>query len=90
LTIIFLRIAEFRLRGEFRKSGPDLAYDAFVSYSSRDESWVMNELVQNLESAGPDGGRFKLCMHERDFKVGLPIADNIVASIKEVQDRSNL
>jgi hypothetical protein len=58
-------------------------YDAFVSYSSADESWVLNELVEHLESNYQnESDQIKLCLHERDFQIGLPIADNIVLSLQ--------
>ncbi|XP_071773427.2 toll-like receptor 4 [Centroberyx gerrardi] len=50
-------------------------YDAFVIYSSKDEVWVIEELVENLEKGIPP---IQLCIHERDFKVGKPIASNIM------------
>uniref|UniRef100_UPI00358F6D01 toll-like receptor 13 n=1 Tax=Myxine glutinosa TaxID=7769 RepID=UPI00358F6D01 len=55
-------------------------YDAFVSYSSNDEQWVFNELLENLERANPP--HFKLCLHHRDFEVGKFIVDNIADSIR--------
>jgi len=58
-------------------------YDAFVSYSSADESWVLNQLVEQLENdQQSESGPIKLCLHERDFQIGLPIADNIVLSLQ--------
>ncbi|KAM3876360.1 toll-like receptor 4 [Diretmus argenteus] len=50
-------------------------YDAFVIYSSKDEAWVMQELVENLEKGVPP---IQLCLHERDFEVGKPIVSNII------------
>ncbi|CAH6790477.1 toll-like receptor 4 [Phodopus roborovskii] len=50
-------------------------YDAFVIYSSRDEDWVRNELVKNLEEGVPP---FQLCLHYRDFIPGVAIAANII------------
>ncbi|TRY95598.1 hypothetical protein DNTS_018377 [Danionella cerebrum] len=51
-------------------------YDAFVSYNSADEDWVMEELLPNLE-----GASFRLCLHHRDFEPGRDIVDNIVAAV---------
>ncbi|XP_076854560.1 toll-like receptor 13 [Brachyhypopomus gauderio] len=48
-------------------------YNAFISYNTHDELWVMRELVPQLE--GEQGWR--LCLHHRDFQPGKPI-DNIV------------
>ncbi|XP_041945494.1 toll-like receptor 22 isoform X3 [Alosa sapidissima] len=52
-------------------------YDAFVSYNSQDELWVLRELLPNLEA---DQG-WRLCLHHRDFEPGKPIIDNIVDGI---------
>lgn len=54
-------------------------YDAFISYSSFDENFVVHQLVPKLESPGHG---FKLCVHYRDFPVGAPIADTIISSIE--------
>ncbi|XP_030050592.1 toll-like receptor 13 [Microcaecilia unicolor] len=54
-------------------------FDAFVSYSSHDECWVVNEFLPNLEEQGPPF--FKVCLHGRDFELGKDILDNIVDSI---------
>ncbi|XP_051956579.1 toll-like receptor 13 [Xyrauchen texanus] len=52
-------------------------YDAFVSYNTQDELWVMEELLPKLE--GEQGWR--LCLHHRDFEPGRPIMDNIIDGI---------
>ncbi|XP_030068510.1 toll-like receptor 13 [Microcaecilia unicolor] len=54
-------------------------YDAFVSYNSYDEAWVLQELLPNLETNNPSS--FRLCLHHRDFELGRDIVDNIVDSI---------
>ncbi|XP_069763843.1 toll-like receptor 13 [Narcine bancroftii] len=54
-------------------------YDAFVSYNSKDESWVFDQLMQHLETEGPQFCH--LCLHHRDFAVGKPIVENIVDAI---------
>nr|AGM39445.1 Toll-like receptor 21 [Clarias batrachus] len=51
-------------------------YDAFISYNSADEAWVMEQLLPNLEGSG-----FRLCLHHRDFEPGRNIVDNIVAAV---------
>ncbi|KAK2903188.1 hypothetical protein Q8A67_007901 [Cirrhinus molitorella] len=51
-------------------------YDAFISYNSADEDWVMEQLLPNLE-----GSSFQLCLHHRDFELGRDIVDNIVAAV---------
>ncbi|XP_007260346.3 toll-like receptor 2 type-2 [Astyanax mexicanus] len=58
----------------------NLRYDAFVSYSQRDAEWVEEILVPKLESAQPP---FALCLHERDFRPGRWIVDNIIDSIEK-------
>ena len=49
-------------------------YDAFISYSSKDSDWVIDQLMNPLENLNPP---YNLCLHERDFLVGVPICDNI-------------
>nr|XP_023689026.1 toll-like receptor 13 [Paramormyrops kingsleyae]XP_023689027.1 toll-like receptor 13 [Paramormyrops kingsleyae] len=53
-------------------------YDAFISYNSADEKWVLNELLPNLEGRESS---YRLCLHHRDFEVGRNIVDNIVSAI---------
>ena len=57
----------------------DRPYDAFVSYSSLDEDFVVRELAPRLENGYK---RFKLCLHYRDFPVGASIAETIVKSVE--------
>nr|XP_032817071.1 toll-like receptor 13 [Petromyzon marinus] len=67
---------------EYRRRDEDARaydYDAFISYNSRDEDWVMGELVPRLEQEGPPF--CKLCLHHRDFALGKYIVDNIVDAI---------
>uniref|UniRef100_A0A7M4FVI4 Toll-like receptor 13 n=1 Tax=Crocodylus porosus TaxID=8502 RepID=A0A7M4FVI4_CROPO len=52
-------------------------YDAFVSYNTEDEKWVINDLLPKLE----DEYHWKLCLHHRDFEPGRAILDNIVDNI---------
>ncbi|KAJ7304001.1 hypothetical protein JRQ81_011519 [Phrynocephalus forsythii] len=54
-------------------------FDAFVSYNSTDESWVLEHLVPELEKGG--NPLFRLCLHHRDFQPGKYIIDNIVDGI---------
>lgn len=63
-----------RLREEEEKC----KYDAFISYNSSDEKWVMDQLLPNLEGKGSS---FKLCLHHRDFEPGRYILDNIVSAV---------
>jgi toll-like receptor 2 len=55
-------------------------FDGFVSYCSEDRSWVMEILLPNLEST--ENG-YSLCLHERDFRLGSFIMDNIVENIEK-------
>ncbi|KAK2863373.1 hypothetical protein Q5P01_002906 [Channa striata] len=65
-----------------------LSFDAFVSYSERDSSWVENYLVPELE--GPretdEDSRsprpLNLCLHKRDFLPGHWIVDNIMSAME--------
>ncbi|MED6268051.1 hypothetical protein CHARACLAT_018342, partial [Characodon lateralis] len=52
-------------------------YDAFISYNSTDEPWVIGELVPKLEGEQD----WRLCLHHRDFEPGKPITDNITDAI---------
>ncbi|KAI9516781.1 hypothetical protein NQZ68_013839 [Dissostichus eleginoides] len=52
-------------------------YDAFISYNTHDEPWVIKELVPKLE----EEQGFKLCLHHRDFEPGKPIIENITDAI---------
>ncbi|XP_041349890.1 toll-like receptor 13 [Gigantopelta aegis] len=58
-----------------RLSGRDeqFVYDAFVAYCDDDSYWVINELVQFLET----NHNIKLCIHQRDFVPGRLAVDNI-------------
>uniref|UniRef100_A0A671PFL1 Toll-like receptor 22 n=1 Tax=Sinocyclocheilus anshuiensis TaxID=1608454 RepID=A0A671PFL1_9TELE len=60
-----------------KQSSSTFQYDAFISYNTKDEPWVMEELIPKLE--GEQGWR--LCLHHRDFEPGRPIIDNIVDGI---------
>lgn len=58
-------------------------FDAFVAYSQQDSDWVLKNLVWQLETKLQNHDqRFHLCLHQRDFTVGAPIAENIINSIE--------
>ncbi|XP_054476960.1 toll-like receptor 21 [Anoplopoma fimbria] len=61
-----------------REKEENCKYDAFISYNSSDEQWVMEQLMPNLEG---NGSSFKLCLHHRDFELGRDIVDNIVSAV---------
>ncbi|XP_059470097.1 toll-like receptor Tollo [Neocloeon triangulifer] len=54
-------------------------FDAFVSYSSKDEAWVLEELAPVLERGDP---AYRLCLHYRDLPVGAYLADAIVQAVE--------
>ena len=50
-------------------------FDVFISFCSEDIAWVKEVLVDGfLEAVEPP---YTVCIHQRDFAVGLPIAENI-------------
>ncbi|KAJ1529155.1 hypothetical protein ONE63_005964 [Megalurothrips usitatus] len=58
----------------------DKRFDAFVSFSHKDEDFVINQLVPGLEG-GPVP--FKLCLHYRDWVAGEYIPNQITRSVAE-------
>jgi tetratricopeptide (TPR) repeat protein len=52
-------------------------YDVFISYSHKDEDWVVYTLLPRLEAAGA-----KVCIDYRDFTPGKPSRHNMRDSIK--------
>lgn len=76
-------LAYNRLRIESRMTTSDSLlkeYDAFVSYSSLDETWVVQSLCKRLESSP---AHFKLCIHHKHFVPGACISDNIIESVEK-------
>nr|CAD7459546.1 unnamed protein product [Timema tahoe] len=64
---------------EIDRDDREKLFDAFVSYSSKDEAFVAEELAPTLEHGDPP---YKLCLHYRDFPVGAFIADTIVQAVE--------
>ncbi|XP_062373911.1 toll-like receptor 13 [Sardina pilchardus] len=67
------------LRHHQNTRGRYYQYDVFVSHADKDERWVMEELLPNLERRGPPF--LKLCLHSRDFQLGKDIVENITDSL---------
>ena len=62
-----------------RRAAEPAVFDAFVSYSSKDEAWVLEELAPILERGDPP---YRLCLHYRDLPVGAYLADAIVQAVE--------
>ena len=67
----------YRERQQQEEAQRNYEYDAFVSYNSRDELWITEELQPKLE----DEFGLKLCLHERDFVLGGDIMEQITSGI---------
>lgn len=44
-----------------------ILYDAFISYSHKDEKFVIEEIVPGLENPNDGSPTYQLCLHERDW-----------------------
>uniref|UniRef100_T1GBB5 TIR domain-containing protein n=1 Tax=Megaselia scalaris TaxID=36166 RepID=T1GBB5_MEGSC len=60
------------------KNERDKLFDAFISYSSKDEEFVTQYLAPTLENGD---AKYKLCLHHRNFPVGGYMADTIMQAI---------
>ena len=63
---------------QIRENLEEKKYDAFVSHYHEDWDWVLATLMPKLE----DECGFRLCVHDRDFDLGLQIKDNITHAIQ--------
>lgn len=57
----------------------EYTYDVFVSYSDQNRDWVLDHLLPNIERED----ELNICLHERDFKVGLTILENIISCMDQ-------
>lgn len=57
----------------------DRLFDAYVSYSVKDDAFVTQMLAPGLESCEP---AYRLCLHYRDFNVSAYVADTIVEAVE--------
>lgn len=57
-----------------RQNSSNYTYDVFVSYCDKDRPWVLDHFIPNIESRSD----VTICLHERDFQVGLSILENII------------
>lgn len=53
-------------------------HDIFISYSHADRFWVWDILLPRLEGAG-----LRVCIDDRDFKVGVPLLTNIEEAVEK-------
>ncbi|KAL1430331.1 hypothetical protein MTO96_015040 [Rhipicephalus appendiculatus] len=67
-----------------RKVGSFL-WDGFLSYHASDADWVLDVLLERLESPPME---FRLCVADRDFIPGMEITENICRAI--TQSRTSL
>nr|KAG5691554.1 hypothetical protein BaRGS_012354 [Batillaria attramentaria] len=76
LEILVSLYTRFRIRpfDMYQYDKRPALFDVFVSFSSHDFRWVVEKLVDQLENRRHP---YKLCIHLRDFPVGMPIADSI-------------
>lgn len=54
-------------------------FDAYLSYSIKDEAFVSQMLVPGLEDGDPG---YRLCLHYRDFNVSAYVADSIIEAVE--------
>lgn len=69
-----LMLTNRQSRRKSKISGDNYVYDVFVSYCDKDRDWVLDHLIPNMEKRS----EVTICLHERDFQVGLSILENII------------
>ena len=78
----YIRYYIFLIRSRRRRyvelADGSYVYDAFVAHNSNNASWVVRHLLPRLETEG----RYRLCLHQRDWPIGREISENIVESIE--------
>ncbi|XP_052076455.1 toll-like receptor 13 [Mytilus californianus] len=68
-----MRLHRLRKQGYLRlNNSDDFEFHAFVVYCDADREWVHNEFIKRLENE-----QIKLCVHHREFDLGVPITENI-------------
>ncbi|CAG2240817.1 Toll-like receptor 4 [Mytilus edulis] len=78
-----IRYMYYMTKGKYsyQKISPDdddeYTYDAFISYSDDDRSFVLKDCIEKLEKEE----NFRLCIHQRDFMPGQDITVNITNCI---------
>ncbi len=53
------------------------AYDVFISYSSKDRTWVRKKLLARLEEAG-----LRVIIDYRDFQIGAPVVTEMERAVE--------
>lgn len=56
-----------------------LRFDAFVSYTSLDYQFVMDDIIGILDNQYP---QYNICIHDRHFNPTRDIGDNIIEAIQ--------
>ncbi|XP_049807056.1 toll-like receptor 6 [Schistocerca nitens] len=69
----------YEATASFHEDHADRLFDAYVSYSVKDDAFVSQVLAPGLEQGDPP---FRLCLHYRDFNVSAYIADTVVEAVE--------
>ena len=75
----YIFLIRSRRRRYLDRNEGNYVYDAFVAYNNHDRSWVTKQLLPRLETEG----RYRLCLHQRDWLAGREISENIAESIEK-------